>query len=320
MQITTHLLAGLGLFAAAAAVKVHDFLEGETLLLDLYDEYQLRRTSLDRLDAVCHANSERSKAVVSLTTIPSRLPLIDETLKSLLRQSRAPAEIRLNLPKHSKREDRAYVVPEHLRRLRSLTIVDCEDWGPATKLIPSLAALAPEQMIVVVDDDRIYPANLVENLEAAAEHRPDTAFSLSGWVAPPDLVDRPTTIWTNIQSTPPVPIRARRQSKPRAVDIMQGMSGYLVRPRFFSLDDLTDYAAAPEAAFFVDDVWISAHCQAEKQVIPARRASFERKWNKLLYKQTSLGWINRGGGDVEKRNNTIMLKHCARSWRVGGSG
>jgi len=57
---------------------------------------------------------------------------------------------------------------------------------------------------------------------------------------------------------PPAPVRATRLRTPYEVDVLQGMSGYLVRPEFFDLRALCDYSAAPEAVFFVDDVWISA--------------------------------------------------------------
>ncbi|HVZ68329.1 MAG TPA: hypothetical protein VG891_02625 [Rhizomicrobium sp.] len=311
------ILAGL-LAAAAAGVWVYNFMEGETLIRDLIDEVRLSRTELKVLDRAWAAAPLRSDCVVSMTSLPSRLPFVAATLKSLLRQKRLPARIRLNLPAFSRREQTAYAIPEWLRDLNSVEIVPCEDYGPATKLIPSLV-LAPDTKIVVVDDDRIYPANLIADLEAAADTMPDAAVGFSGWIAPRDLTDRPTTILTNIAMTPPVPIRARRVRKPRAVDMLQGLSGYLVRPKFFDLAKLTDYAGAPEAAFFVDDVWIGAHCNAPKYVIPARRAGYPGRKRRAFYKQTSLGLVNRGGGDVNKRNNTIMLRHFAGRWKVGGA-
>ncbi|HVP85079.1 MAG TPA: hypothetical protein VMS78_10180 [Rhizomicrobium sp.] len=306
------------LAAMIAGVWAYNFLEGETLIRDLFDEARLSRTDLISLDREWAAAPARSDCVVSLTSLPSRLPFIAMTLKSLLRQTRPPARIRLNLPAFSKREQTAYAIPDWLKNLKSVEIVPCEDYGPATKLIPSLS-LPPDQKIVVVDDDRIYPANLIADLESASNALPNAAVAFSGWVAPFDLTDRPTTLFANIAMTPPVPIRARRMRKPHAVDMLQGLSGYLVRPKFFDLAKLTDYASAPEAAFFVDDVWISAHCNAPKYVIPAKRAGYPGRTRRAFYKQTSLGLVNRGGGDVNKRNNTIMLRHFAGQWKVGGA-
>jgi hypothetical protein len=119
-----------------AAIKLHDFFEGETLVADLVDEFRLSRAGLAALDRFWAENPNRSDCVVTLTTIPSRLPHIATTLKSLMRQSRAPARIVLNLPHHSKRENAAYDVPGFLQGLKSVVVHRCEDLGPATKAIP----------------------------------------------------------------------------------------------------------------------------------------------------------------------------------------
>jgi hypothetical protein len=305
---------------AVASLWAHDFLEGETMLADNADEVRIARADIHDLDAFCRANPERSDIVVSLTTIPSRIGAIGDTLKSLLRQSKAPTEIRLNIPVYSKREQSPYVLPAWLGALASVTIVACDDWGPATKLIPSLGALPPNQKIVALDDDRIYPPSLIADLDAAAARLPDAALGLSGWRVPPDLIDRPTTLLSNIRTTPPAPIRGRRIAAPTRADILQGMSGYLVRPRYFDLAALRDYSQAPPAAAFVDDVWISAHCRAPKYVIPVRRSNFQPYRRIRFYKKTGLGLVNRGGGDVNRRNNTIMLKYFAGRWQADGAG
>ena len=305
--------------AAVVAVTIHDFFEGETLVSDIADEVALSRSSLAELDRRWAANSRRSDAIISLTSIPSRLPLIERTLKSLMRQSVAPARIVLNLPRFSKREGVAYEVPSFLEGITSVTIRWCEDLGPATKLIPSLLGEAPQQRIIVVDDDRIYPANLVADLAAASDGDPDAAFCMSGWVVPADLTDRPTTIWSNLRMLPPAPIRARRLSKPVAVDVVQGLSGYLVKPSFFDAKAITDYSGAPREAFFVDDVWISAHCLAPRYVIPSRRGNYQPKLHRGFYSRTSLGRINRGPGPDSQRNNSIVIRHFPGAWMVTGA-
>jgi hypothetical protein len=306
-----------------AAIKLYDFFEGETLFADCLDEFRLSRAELAALDRFWMENPNRSDCVVTLTTIPSRLPHIGTTLKSLMRQSRAPARIALNLPYHSKRESADYVVPNFLLELKSVAIHRCEDMGPATKVIPTLARETAAQKIIVVDDDRIYPPNLVADLEDAAARDEHSAFGMSGWVVPADLTDRPTTIWANLKMLAPAPVRARRLIAPLAVDILQGLSGYLVRPAFFDLTRLSDYSGAPEAAFYVDDVWISGHCNVPRFVIPARRYNYQPKFRGAFYKRTSLGLINRGpggpGGDA-MRHNTLVLRHLAGRWGAGDTG
>jgi hypothetical protein len=298
-----------------AAIKLHDFFEGETLVSDCLDEFRLSRAELAALDRFWADNANRSDCIVTLTTIPSRLPHIGTTLKSLLRQSRAPKRIVLNLPRHSKRENAGYTVPDFLLGLKSVVVHRCEDMGPATKLIPTLQRETPSQKIIVVDDDRIYPPNLVADLDDAATRDEHSAFGMSGWVVPADLTDRPTTIWANLKILPPAPVRARRLNAPLEVDILQGLSGYLIRPKFFELPSLSDYSGAPDAAFYVDDVWISGHCSAQRFVIPAQRYNYQPKFRGSFYRQTSLGLINRGPGGNAQRHNTVMLRHLSDRWR-----
>lgn len=224
-------LAALG-GGLATAIAAHDFFEGETLVADLIRTARLARANLADLDRKAMART-RCDAIVTLTTIPSRIDLIGMTLKSLLDQTTPPARIHLNIPHRSRREDRPYSVPAWLEDLEMVRIVRCDDVGPATKLFPTLADAEDDQAIIVVDDDRIYPPGFVKTLTEAANADPHAAFGLSGWVVPADLTDRPTTIRSNLYLQPPAPVRARRLRKPFEIDILQGFSGYLVRPRFF---------------------------------------------------------------------------------------
>lgn len=297
-----------------ASIRTYNFFEGERLVQDLWREYRLAHAHIAALDRAWAVRADRSEVIVSLTTIPSRLPFIGETLKSLLRQTRPPARIVLQLPEFSRRERRRYELPDALRGLAALDVAPAEDWGPATKLIPAVLRYPARQPILALDDDRIYPATLLADLEAASLRHPDCALGLSGWRVPADLTDRPTTVWSNLRMRPPAPVRANRLRAPYEVDILQGMSGYLVRPEFFDARALCDYSGAPEAVFYVDDVWISAHCRARKLVIPARRSNYGRRRHAAFFKSTSVALLNRGGGDPDLRNNTIALRHLRQAW------
>ncbi|MDF0599504.1 hypothetical protein P1J78_02060 [Psychromarinibacter sp. C21-152] len=302
---------------AALALYLHHLFEGECLPADLWREWKLARMDLATLDRRWE-KAERSEIVVTLTTTPSRIALLEPTLKSLLDQTRPPARITLNLPRHSTRENRAYEIPAPLNRLASLQIRRCDDLGPGTKLIPSVQAEPPDTPLVVVDDDRIYPPWLLARYERAAAAQPDRALTMAGWVAPPDLVDRMTTIRANLFMRPPAPIRASRLRKPRRVDIFQGVMSYLVRPRFFDEKSLADFTGQPPELRFVDDVRSSALCRAEIWVIPAPSLSFVPRAQAALLQQTRLGLVNRVPGERHNRNNTIALKHFADRWQVGG--
>lgn len=198
-----------------------------------------------------------TQVVISLTTLPSRMGLLHHTLKSLLCQTRRADLIVLNLPRHSAKENCPYVVPPDIQSLAAFPWFQIHwvdtDYGPATKLLPTLThpAVQPRDRIVVVDDDVLYGPKLVERLCAYAAGHPSEAVTVTGWHAkqlrhtPAGLV----TLW------------------PQRVTALQGYGGYLVRPCFFDVPALMDYSGAPRECRIADDVWISGHLHARQCTI-----------------------------------------------------
>jgi hypothetical protein len=308
--------AALAAAAAIGGVQTYSHFAGEHPILDPLYERQLRRSDRAAL-ANAAATRPRSDVIVTLTTLPSRIGRIETTIKSLLNQRLTAKAIRIHVPAFSRREQRRYEVPAWLRGIPPVEIVECDDYGPATKITPALQGCAPDQRLLVVDDDRIYHPWLVEQLIAASEAYPNIVVAGSGWNAPEDLVDRPTTLSATIRGLAPAPIKCTRVRGRRDVDIVQGLSGYLVQPSFFDVRAIADYSAAPAAAFFVDDVWISAHCRVPKAVVQGRRTNFASRRDARFYKRSSVALVNRGDGSLDSRNNTIMLKYFGDRWRSG---
>ena len=304
---------------AALIISAHDYFSGRNFILDIIDEFRLAISDISVLDRRCRANPDRSDVIVCLTALPSRLPMIDDALKSLLRQSRAPAEIRLYLPRFSRREQTPYVIPPHLRRLKSVVIFEGgEDHGPATKFRSAIQDAGPDQKLLIVDDDRIFPADMLELLDDAATANPEAAFCIGGWVVPPDLVDRPTTMMMNINRIPPAQVRPARIKRLTPIDILMGAHGFIIRPRQVDLQRLFDYSQAPEAVFFADDIWISAWCRVPKYAVPIRHADFQPYRHMRRYDLSSLGWVNRTGSP-EDWVNTKVLKWFGRGpWLNAG--
>ena len=305
LLVLTMLLA-----AMTAAYAVVAWLTAEEPLTTWLDEWRLRRTDLRALDAACAANPRDSGLVVSLTTIPSRIGALELTLKSLLRQTARPRAIRLCVPEWSAREQCAYDVPAWLAGLKVVTVVRCTDEGPATKFLATLRAVAADQAVVVVDDDRIYHARLLESYAALVRALPGEALGAAGWRVPADLTDRATTLRSRWAGAPEVPRRAHRLQRPERTDIMQGVHSYVVRPEFFDLGKLGDFSVAPAAVRFVDDVWISAHCRAAKWLRPLPLSFTDYKpwshWRR--FDRTSLGSNINGARRDEDRGNSVALR------------
>lgn len=206
-----------------------------------------------------------SRVIVSLSTLPDRIGRLQPTLESLLNQSRPPDEIVLAIPRFSVRQKRDYKIPDYVLQVPRLRVLRCEkDWGPATKFIAvvrdELAAGRGKTLIMVVDDDRIYPRNSLELYLHYHAELPDAVLCFRGGAIPRSLNWRHCRIEFGVDLQAP---------KPTAV--ITGCGSYLIQPRFFD-DSLWDYSNAPEGAFYMDDMWISGSLErrgVERYVIPA---------------------------------------------------
>jgi hypothetical protein len=214
------------------------------------------------------ANGRRSndqRVIASLSTVPDRIGNLEPTIRSLLKQTRPPDEIVLAIPEFSIREQRPYVVPKYISRLPRVRVLHCaEDWGPATKFIGAirdeLAAGRENALIMVVDDDRLYPRDALETYLYYSKQLPNAALCFRG-AAMPSTLD-----WDDAKM-----IYAKDLREPRPVAVITGCGSYLVQPRFFD-QSLWDYSKAPSVAFYIDDIWISAWLSrrgVKRYVIPA---------------------------------------------------
>src|SRR6266403_3382035 len=209
--------------------------------------------------------SDGRRVIASLSTVPERIGNLGPTIRCLLRQTRPPDEIVLAIPEFSIREQRPYAVPEYVSRLPRLRVLHCRrDWGPATKFIPivreELAAGRGNTLIMVMDDDRIYPRDALETYLHYNEQLPDAALCFRGAAMPQNLD------WRSAKM-----ICASELRQPQPAAVITGCGSYLIQPRFFD-ESLWDYSNAPDGAFYMDDIWISGWLSRrgmERYVVPA---------------------------------------------------
>jgi len=104
------------------------------------------------------------RKIITLTTIPTRLQSkygydIKYCLDSLLEQNHEDYEVHLNIPYIFKRTGEEYIIPDWMENYTNndkFNLFRTEDYGSATKLIPTLERTEDEDIIVVVDDDIVY--------------------------------------------------------------------------------------------------------------------------------------------------------------------
>ena len=104
---------------------------------------------------------------VSLTSIPSRIDNIQETIFSIKNQTIKPIKIFLNLPFKFRRFPEYKFTDEQIYKLNkfNLKISRCEDYGPATKLMGSISEIKKNyDCVILIDDDHIYHKNAFEIL------------------------------------------------------------------------------------------------------------------------------------------------------------
>jgi len=167
---------------------------------------------------------------VGLTTLPSRIGRMRDTIESLLSQTVVPDKIFLSIPDRSVREDCGYVLPDWLTSGLSprLEVVCCaQDYGPGTKLLGCLPRISRPACLIVVDDDLKYSRFLVERLHDAQMRQPDSSFSFF------------------VYRNGPFPIG-------------QGADGFsFYTPNLTGIEEFAMVALQSPALFVADDLWIS---------------------------------------------------------------
>ena len=222
------------------------------------------------------------RVIAAFSTLPDRIGNLNQTIRCLLDQTCPVDEIVIAVPEFSRRQQVQYSIPQYLTNYPKVRILRCDrDWGPATKFIPvvqqELSAGRGNTLIMVVDDDRVYPNDALETYLHYHRQLPNAVLAFRGTPLPKDLV------WRGPRMT-----RGNELRQPRRVAVIIGCGSYFIQPRFFD-EQLWDYSSAPEGAFYMDDIWISGCLDrrgVEKYVVPTSRMMqtvFRQRWTMTLH-------------------------------------
>ena len=115
---------------------------------------------------------------VSLSTIPQRVKNLHQSVDSLLKQTKKPDKIFINIPNKYKRFDEI-VHDSQIPKFSDsrIEITRCEDCGPGTKLLGSLNKLNKDSLIILADDDHLYEDYMIEKFYYFYSKAPDNAYS-----------------------------------------------------------------------------------------------------------------------------------------------
>ena len=213
---------------------------------------------------------------VSLTTIPQRLKNIDKSVQSLLKQSKKPDKIFINVPVKYKRFQET-IEDHQLPKFDNdvVEIVRCEDYGSGTKLMGSLNKFEKNSLIILVDDDNIYEDYMIEKFYHFYSLAPENAYSF--YVHPL-----------------------------KKFGIGQGADGFAINSNF--LEDINFFynnvVSLKEDLFIHDDLWISFYLFYVKKVKILSLQSHLKK-TKAGQQQLIYTTHNKDGGLISSYSSNI---------------
>ena len=115
---------------------------------------------------------------ISISTIPQRLKYLNESINSLLNQTKKPDKIFVNIPYKYKRFNET-VEDNQIPKFDSsiVEVTRCEDYGPGTKLLGSLNKFKKNSLVILADDDHIYKDYMIEKFFYFYSKSPNNAYS-----------------------------------------------------------------------------------------------------------------------------------------------
>lgn len=257
--------------------------------------------------------------IISLTTIPPRMAMIGPTLRALLAQTANVSEIRLNIARKYRRFDfDPATIPSYPEGIR-VCLVD-EDFGPATKVLPTVRAHAGEDVeILFCDDDQIYGPGWAQQFVDARAQVPDACIVETGR----DLYVRDGhRTCSGVEAMLPRAARRKkdfryrlyraltlgrrlppRYATPGYLDLFKGYRGAMIRPDF--LPEAT--FEIPDVMWTHDDYWLSGQMAAHG--VPIWCFAGKTPWTAphgAARMSALLNWSYQGYG--RKETSALMLR------------
>ncbi|MFY0624040.1 MAG: hypothetical protein JXQ89_20340 [Pelagimonas sp.] len=223
------------------------------------------------------------KLIVSLTTIPSRVPYLQATIDSIVAQNLKPDTIELNIPKVYSRRDLGEIDLSGLPTECDVHVVDT-DFGPATKILPTVMRYwGSDARLVYCDDDRCYDPDWLSRLVSKSQDHPNSVIAEN---CLPSAGQEMRARWFK-KNNRKFTYRLLRAAtlgqwgigKMSFVDdIVEGFGGVLIRPDFLTGEAYD----IPDILWSVDDVWLSGMYQRNGHDVvltgPKKKSKFTERW------------------------------------------
>ena len=115
---------------------------------------------------------------ISISAIPGRVKHLNKSVDSLLKQTKKPDKIFINIP-HKYRRFSETIEDNQIPKFNSdiVEVTRCEDFGPGTKLLGSLNKLEKNSLLILADDDHEYDDYMIEKFFYFYSLAPNNAYS-----------------------------------------------------------------------------------------------------------------------------------------------
>jgi hypothetical protein len=193
-------------------------------------------------------NKPMVPVVIVLSSIPSRFTFLEKTLKTLLLQDNCATTIRVYIENKDFKK-----IPVSAFKLISFGVefIRVESGlGSATKLLPEITLNSSPNYILYLDDDHIYPKNLLRNMYQQALRNSEIGV----------ICNRHVSITMGQRTIEPYTMWERHNSFGllRNRDIPLGYAGVMVR-RDLMPKSILNYEKYQECCFNGDDFWFWAN-------------------------------------------------------------
>ena len=261
----------------------------------------------------------KPKIIVSMTTTANRIAFLKQTLASIQAQTHQPDAIELNIPNSYARAD---LEPVDINDIpKGFDIYRCDDYGPATKLLPTLLRYKDDNVVIIYcDDDRIYAPNWIERLLkihgsnngcCVGDELYDIPYYVNSIIIKKSLAYRVKRIFSLGLWNP------RKRNYKKAA-ILEGYGGVLVRPEFFdhSVFEL------PDQFFPVDDIWFSAKLAERKIPIEYSNRKVSEKSQPVISNDQDIGrakgslTVTQFGGKSRAELDIIAMRYACEKFGV----
>jgi hypothetical protein len=243
-----------------------------------------------------------NKFIVSLTTFPKRIDKVWLVIESILRQEEKPDKIILWLYKEEFNGIES--LPKKLLKLRKrgLEIRFCdENLKPHKKYYYAIKEY-PDSNLIIIDDDFIYPPNLLKNLINSHEKYPKAIIcSMSREIIIKEGVILPYIKWK----------RVGRNTKPLFRNSILGGGGTLFPPNSLN-SKVLDLNEMEKLSFEADDLWLKIMSLKQNTKVVSLEGEYKRPFFKVNIRDN----ITLADSNLREGNNDIIFQKLINFYNI----